>query len=998
MNNLSSLKELVNRFKLDEQNYVHSSSTYQETEVRVEFIDPLFEILGWKMNNSDGVSTSLRDVLREESLLSERTTKKPDYTFRIAGIKKFFLEAKRPSVDIRNSKESAIQVRSYGYTAGLPISILTNFRTLSIYDTRLEPKPGDGVDVGLIKTIEFEEFPQEIEWLEERVGREAVARGGIDKYFEVSSTGIIPANESFLNRINGWRVRLGEDLHSKYPSLTIDEITDFTQKIINRIIFIRMCEDRGIEGEGLLRKAANKKSVLELRALFKQMDNRYNTGLFDVTKDRLNDTYEISTELFLDIVNEVYAPNSPYSFSVLDADFLGQVYELFLVQKLSTENNAIVLVNKPSYLHREIVTTPQVLVSELVRRTFQAKFEALKATDSFNIENILSLRVLDIAVGSGRFLLQAFDFFVDSAIEALKESKNKKFLYEVSDSVYRLDFNIKKEILTNCLYGIDIDYNAVEIARFSLMVRLLEEEVKGTLPDGQKILPDLDINIIHGNSIVSSNFIPTNDSELTKTVPLDWDAARLPEGFDLVIGNPPYLKTEEMKDENIGEFNYLKANFDTPYKQFDKYFLFIEVGLRKTKADGFIGLVVPNKWINNESGTKLRGILGKNRYLSQIVNFGSEKLFDGKSAYVCLLVLTKTGSDSFEYRFVNSTEDFLLRPDFLGLKLKEEFVRKAGSNPWVLPSSDAEMDVLTKLNIKATPLSDIAVIQNGIQTSANPVFLIENYDDLGTHISFEKNGKVWVIEKLITRPHVNDSSSLISYKTIVADALVIFPYTVVNSFPRIIPLETLIKSFPLAYEYLLAHKKRLLARDVSPPQTDGVFYAYGRHQSLDAVFSHPKIVYSVNQKGDKYALDKEGVSYSSGGTAGEVAIFNPKLGYSLEFILGLLNQKAIEFFARKRGSAFGGGFYSRGSSVVSDIPVPILDIENSVEDKKTHEAIVENVRSLIAVIDLLSTASGRDIQNLINKKNALNNKIEKQFDELFGFSEEIKSLILPGDI
>jgi type I restriction-modification system DNA methylase subunit len=993
------LINLVQRFKSDETSYTLNSSAYQETEVRVEFIDPFFNLLGWSMANTAGQPSRMRDVLREESQIVEGPAKKPDYTFRIATIKKFFVEAKRPSVDIRAHRESAFQVRSYGFSAGLSISILTNFRTLRIYNTSIEPNSTDDADVALLMSVDYEEYLSRFDEIYEILNRDNVVRGNYERIFGVSPSGNIPVNISFLSRINNWRIRIAQDLYSRYPRLNIEELSDLTQKIINRIIFIRMCEDRGIEGLDDLRTVARRRNLFDLRAFFKRLDDRYNTGLFDVVSDRFQDILEINVEIFLQIVDEVYSPNSPYSFSVLDADFLGHVYELFLWQRLAiNSSNEIVLEDKPTYEHREKVTTPQPIVDELVRRTFELKFNDLHANTEINLDTIKSIRVLDVAVGSSRFLLKAFDELIELAIEILHNENNTTLIYRVNNNNYKLAFEVKKEILQNCLFGIDIDFNAVEIARFSLMVRLLEEETSQTLPRGQKILPNLDNNILLGNTVVESDFPYTSGPVFDKTVPFNWEHTNLPEYFDVIIGNPPYLKTEDMKKENPEEIAYYKQRYSTPNKQFDKYFVFVELAITKLRSGAWFGMVIPNKWITNESGSSLRKLLAENSYVSQIVNFGNLHIFDKNSAYVCMLILRKDGSDTFKFRYINSFQEFLQTPQETGYSQERSIINTFRENPWVLPGNENEALVLRKLKLNSIPISRLVKIKNGIQTSANDIFLITNYIDEGDYIRFEKKGVHWKIEKSITRPYINDSSRVISYQPIQADSLMIFPYQYSsNGSPVTIDPEVMKRDFPYTFAYLESHRERLISRNVSPSPRDGVFYAYGRHQALDAVFTIPKIVYTVNQRGDKYAIDFTGVCYASGGTAGEVAIYNPRKGYSLEFFLGLLNQKAIEFFLRKRGSTFGDGWFSRGTGVLKDIPVPNLNIENNTNHKATHDAIVTDVKKLIHIQSLLPTSTGRNQRLLKIRIENYKSSIEVKFNSLWDFSEEIQSIVLPGE-
>jgi hypothetical protein len=201
----------------------------------------------------------------------------------------------------------------------------------------------------------------------------------------------------------------------------------------------------------------------------------------------------------------------------------------------------------------------------------------------------------------------------------------------------------------------------------------------------------------------------------------------------------------------------------------------------------------------------------------------------------------------------------------------------------------------------------------------------------------------------------------------------------------------------LGWKYLCHYQSVLERRDVSPPPLSGVFYAFGRHQALETVFKHPKIIYSVNQTGDKYALDTIGVAVASGGTAGEVMVVNPRDGYSLEFIMGLLNQRAIEYFVRKRGSPFRGGYYSRGSAVLSDVPVPVLNLASDEAHVQIHDAIVQSVTSIMRLRSGFASASGRGLTQLQRQIQSAESELEQRFNALWGITEQAQKIRLPGE-
>jgi hypothetical protein len=997
------IQTLVDSFASDEKRYISSHSSYQETEARIEFIDPFFEVLGWDMSNRQRLSFSKRDVLREETQISETSSKKPDYSFRIATKRLFFVEAKRPSVDIRTNKESAFQARSYGFTANHKIVVLTNFRTIRIYNSSVEPKATDDADVALIRSIDYKNYVSELPYLIDQLGRESVSLGSIERLHGHKSHGASPSGRSFLERINKWRISLASDLLSRYADLDAIYLSDITQKLINRIIFIRMCEDRGIEGEERLRKVARKKDILELRLFFRAMDKRYNTGLFDASKDGLSSKYYIDPAVFLGIVDEIYAPNSPYSFGVLDAEFLGQVYDLFLSNRLTVNSYGIVsLEPKPAYEGREVVTTPQDIVHNLVKDVFNSKLAELGVAGELCQDTIMSLRVLDVATGSGRFIIKSFDELVEATINTIIESGNTDILYKVSDGDYRLPFEMKKEILQNCLYGVDIDYNAVEIARFGLLIKLLEDETGDTLPTCEKILPNLDSNIIHGNTVVSLDKACL-DLGLDKLTPsINWEGTTFPKYFDIIVGNPPYVKTEDMKNDCEAEFKYLKKRYvNSAFRQFDKYFVFVEFAISRLKDRGRIGMLIPNKWMTIESGKKIRAFLNKDVCISKIIDFGNEQIFGGKSTYVCMLFAAKQKLDKLDYRAIKKYSEYISTPEAAGNLIPQLVLNKMGGDSWVLPSSQKEAATLTGIFVNSTRLSAICDIANGIQTSADKIYILNKYEMAGDKVVFtDVTGDKVSIEKSITRPYVSDSLGVVSYERVIADALVVFPYKLNDkNIPCIITPDILADDYPCASAYFDKHKARLLKRDISPEPKDGCFYAFGRHQALDVVFTAPKIIYSVNQRGDKYGIDYDGIAYSSGGTAGEVAILNPRQGYSLEFILALLNQRPIELFSRKRGSAFEGGWYARGSAVVSDIPVPQVDFSSQNHMRDSHDKISVLMLNLTSVSVGIKSATGRNYEKLLSQKSALVRQISDEFNLMWDFTAtQVKEISMPGEL
>ncbi|WP_167752302.1 Eco57I restriction-modification methylase domain-containing protein [Rothia nasimurium] len=860
------------------------------------------------------------------------------------------MEAKKPAVDIFVDKNSIFQARRYGYTDEHPIVVITNFRQLSIYDSSIPVDAlRDQAETGLLFSCVYTEFESTFEVICNYLSRLKV---GTERWNELVSAHkpveYLPAGTQFLQHLQQWRLELGSSIVTRSPNIDESELNDIVQLIINRFLFIRMCEDRGIELEDELRTAAGNITV-SIDNLFARMDRRYNTGLFEQSPHSQSPISLVDGVTLCNIINRLYAPTSPFSYAVLDADFLGRVYEQSLSEGLRIDRDAnnvprVSLQPKSEYQHRDVVTTPQPLVDAVVH----------KAIDEL-AGKITQPKILDFATGSGRFLVSAYRKLVDILIANRIANGQYGSLIRRSTNDYGLPFSDKKSIVTESLFGIDIDFNAVEVARFSLLVVLLEDETLDTLPVGGSILPNLHSNIIHGNSLVG----PSLDHPDWLEEPIyavDVEAIGFTE-FDVVVGNPPYVSTEDMRKLNIVEFNILQNTYSSLSRQWDKYFAFVEFGISMLSPNGVIGVVIPNKWMTVVSASSFRELLATSVHINWLKNFTHHSVFEERQIYVCGLVASKNESPRIDYSEPSSLSDGVNSASMHQLQ-RATWLPSPVSKPWVLPANSEQENVLQAIFHQSIPLKEIMEARNGLQTSANDVFLIRNPTvNLDGTVTFNAklrgSGSVrtWTIESDLLIPYLDDSKNVLSFRTIESDSYLIFPYVENSgraSGKSLISENDLQNNYPKTYEYLLSCKERLLNRDRGAKQQmrdGGAFYAYGRGQALGYATQRPKIFYSVNQRGDKYGLDNRGVAFQSGGTAGEVALFPRDTPYDIDFILGLLAQPEIELFLRKRGSPFRGGFFARGTDVISSVPVPELDFTADV-DIEFHDKVVSIVRNI----------------------------------------------------
>ena len=888
-----TIKQLIKKYKADRNYYL--TNKYNETLLRSDFLDPFFELLGWDIKNSSGKPTNEREVILEEALKASASehSKKPDYTFRLFSERKFFLEAKKPCVSIESNNDTAKQVRRYGFTAKLKISVLSNFEYLIIYDTSVKVEKDDNHTKALVKKYHYTEYESKFEEIKRLLGKESVYSGAFESEWKEIESKInqYSIDNLFLNQINEWRKALGAEIYKHNPKIDDQQLNDLVQSYLNRILFLRVCEDRNLENYQTLLKFANTNDFKALIKKFEEADKRYNSGLFDqLLKDKI---VENISSVFWTIIKQLYYPESPYSYSVFSSDVLGSIYEIFLSEKLTVQSGLVVLVKKPENVDRDIITTPTFIISDILRNTVLKKCEG--KTD----KDILKFKFADISCGSGAFLLELFQLLNDILIDYyLKNDKSK--LIQTNINTYKLPFEIKRQLLLNCIYGVDKDYNAVEATKFGLLLKLLEDEDTNSTNKTKPVLPDLSENIFFGNSLLNPKQV-TNKKDQVIINPFDFSKLR----FDVIVGNPPYMKSEDMKNITPLELPLYETNYHSAYKQFDKYFLFIEQGINLLADDGILGYIVPSKFTKVGAGKKLRELLTENLYLNSIVSFGANQVFSDKTTYTCLRILNKKPQKTFQYAEVKSLKSWKVRePEAskYGTKNTDEL----DSEVWGLvpPELTNAYNKIVSRSVKLKDLVGSDNIFNGIQTSANDVYIFTPIKEDEKHFYFTKKSVNYKIEKEITKPYFQTSSgedNLYTYRTFKPNARVIYPYEPTKTGVDVIPLTTIQKKFPLAYDYLQKHKAILdnPKRDVKPePKTKNEWHRYGRHQSLDSCGHHSKIIVGVLSVGDKYAIDVHGTFISSGGTAGYcVVAIQSTSDYSIYYIQAILNSKYLEWFS-----------------------------------------------------------------------------------------------------
>lgn len=657
------ISELVERF--EEQYTSYMRSEYNETLTRRDFIDPFFKALGWDMDNEQGYAEAYREVIHEDRLRIGTATKAPDYSFKLAGGKRlFFVEAKKPGVSVKDEIQPAYQIRRYGWSAKLPISIITDFQELSIYDCTVKPNPTDKASVARIGYLTFHEYLTKFDFIWDTFSKERVLKGSFDRFVQIDTQkkGTATVDKEFLQSLDRWRTYLATSISWNNKELDEDEINFAVQQTIDRIIFLRIAEDRSVEPYGNLKHALSHGDYYQnLFEQFKKADEKYNSGLFDFQKDRICEHLRIDNKVIKTLINEMYYPECPYEFSVLSVEILGSAYEQFLgkVIRITPAHHAKIEEKPEVRKAGGVYYTPQYIVEYIVKNTVG------KLVDGKTPADVSEIKIVDPACGSGSFLIGAYQYLLDWHLNYYNSSpglpvslspgqdKGTRRPGDKGKSVKVLtpDGNLttaeKKRILLNNIYGVDIDVNAVEVTKLSLLLKCLEGETEASIQQqfslwNERVLPMLDNNIKSGNSLIDTDFYAAElDFGLEKKIkPFNWQNA-FPEvfkqgGFDAVIGNPPW--GAEFQAATI---SYIKSKLvSANERSFDSYSAFTEKALKILCPSGRMGFITPDTFLRKDDFYEFRKHLLQNYSIYEIVETGP--LFSQvRDTWCCLLFIQK---------------------------------------------------------------------------------------------------------------------------------------------------------------------------------------------------------------------------------------------------------------------------------------------------------------------------------------------------------------------
>jgi len=954
-----NIKKLVERFRYNLD--VYKKSTYNETQVRIEFIDPFFEAMGWDVGNKQGHAEQYKDVVHEDAIKIGGSTKAPDYSFRIGGQRKFFVEAKKPSVNIKEDVSPSYQLRRYAWSAKLPLSIVTDFEEFSVFDCRIKPNQKDKVSVGRIAYYTFEEYLDKFDEIYDIFSKEAILKGSFDRHVQSTKgkRGTAEVDSEFLKEIESWRELLAKNIALRNPDVSIYELNYAVQKIIDRIIFLRICEDRGIEPYGQLQPAADSTDVyIRLLNHFKLAESKYNSGIFDFGYDSITPTLRIDDKVLKTIIGSLYYPLSPYEFSVLGVEILGNVYEQFLgkVIRLTAGHQAKVETKPEVKKAGGVYYTPQYIVDYIVKNTVG------KLVDGKTPEEIAEITILDPACGSGSFLIGAYTYLLQYHLDWYmknKPKKHKKAVFQVRDNEWYLTTDEKKRILLNNIYGVDIDSQAVEVTKLSLQLKVIENESRESIDHQVKlgmegVLPNLGGNIKCGNSLIGPDFYDAgqmrlfDEDEMRRVNVFDWadEVKGFGEimgrgGFDCVIGNPPYVRIQTMKEWAPNEVEFYKRHYTAASKgNYDIYVVFVERALKLLNVQGLMGYILPHKFFQAKYGQPLRELIAGGKHLDEIVHFGDQQVFAGASTYTCLLFLDKNENKRFHFVKAHDLNAWRI----IGEAVEGEVdSKKVTEKEWnFVVGSGAQL--FERLEEMQTKLGGIAAIFVGLQTSADTVFLFKEHEKTGietTMVHSKQLGQHIELESSLLKPVVRSGN--IGRFWAKPTALVLFPYEQVNKKFQLIPESKMKRNFPKTWDYLVTNKKLLSGREHGKFRDTGWYQLYPKN--LD-VWEQNKIMlpYMITQLSAYY--DKTDMLYFVNVTTGGFGITLDEQYGTVKYMTGLLNSKLLDWFMKQVSTNFHGGYFAANKQFLVQLPIRTINFSNPAE-KAQHDKLVALVDNML---------------------------------------------------
>jgi type I restriction-modification system DNA methylase subunit len=671
---------------------------YSELDVGSKFILPLFEKLGWDIKNINEVKEQKRTIVGPV-----------DYSLNIDEKPKILVEIKKfENLDgYRTTKgrkqtypEQAI---NYAWHVKADWAILSNFKETRLYYSHVrEPKEG------LIYKLDFSEYIEEFDslWL---LSKDAVISGILDTFERRRTRENIDIE--ILKDLYECRILLTNNIHLRNPELDKNLIRKSVQKILDRLIVIRVAEDRNIVSSDsiLIQLEAWEKTVLnkeirtfvmDLKNLFRDFDFSYNTSLFE---EDICEELKIDNDIMKRVIERLYV----YNFDMISSDVLGAVYENYIGHILEGSEKGIKITeNRKKRKKFGIYYTPTHVVGYIVKNTLGDLLE------NETPDEVSNIRILDPACGSGLFLIKAFDYLKKYYEEHNTETHKNAIKNGSLEGYMNMIPIIEKKILTENLFGVDLDEQAGEIASVNLMLKALRK--------GEKLPLILNKNIKIGNSLISGM-----EEDLRVHFKDDWKDKKWfnwkeefgeimdKGGFDVIIGNPPYVEARKIEQDYV---DYYRRNFETAGNRVNTFPLFIERAINLLKDGGFLGMIVHKNSIRSNDYMNLRTFILDNCSIIRIITLGAG-VFEGVTGEMVILILQKVKDSVIRKKNIvlHGGKEIVMSPGCgVYQKIPQKIFYEIPGNRFNTYLNEEKIKILEKMRNGCIELRNIAETKQGI--------------------------------------------------------------------------------------------------------------------------------------------------------------------------------------------------------------------------------------------------------------------------------------------
>ncbi|MCX6137071.1 MAG: N-6 DNA methylase [Ignavibacteriales bacterium] len=971
------------------------------------WIERFLQVFGWNPSEPAQVKQEYRIQGRAaRRLKAEGTTHlRPDYCLLSHGQRTLFIDAKKFDADLKEDSSISFQIRCYGWSEGFKVSYAFDFEELAIYDCRIPPRDRDEADIARVHYIHYSEYLDHFDLLWDFFSKEAIDSGSLSRQLpdDEKPKGSKSLDEDFEERLSGWRKDLAKTILRYGKTRDAALISAAAQRILDRIIFLRICEEFGFEELGtLLEMATNEDGFWPL--FLEQHETRYihvYDGILFPAKDEDDPSgvdahlrsWWLKGRVFRDIVLTLYYPN-PYRFDAIPIELLGGVYERYLGKRLRVIGSSVEDEYKPEYQRTKgAVYTPPWIVARIVKKTLDP------ICSGKDPEALLQTCILDPACGSAGFLLGVFDYLELQIVAWFNNHKRDErraaFIVD-SDDGGRVSPSIAQSIINQCIYGVDIDPEAVEVARMSLALRYLER-MSAFTGEPHLLLSGIGKNIRQGNSIVGTDIIGLGmdaDKIIHETMPFDWHnttsgfgAVMARGGFDAIVGNPPYIEVKRYKEWMPLQYQYLKESgvYETTAQgKTDIAMPFMEQGLRLLKKNGRLGFIIQNRFFKTDYGEAVRSWLIRNKAVAEIEDFRDIQIFAGRTTYTAIMILQRNRSD-FGYVTYENYDNANARKPSVDCRISWDYV---DSNVWAFDQPDL-LEVHGELLKKHGTLANRKDIQIsvGLQTLYGKLYQFEPVDvKPRTVIGRNGDGEEIVLERAALRPLCRNRG-FYPFRIDNADAWVIFPYDIKNGEAHEIAWTDFKLRYHKTADYLEQRKKKIVkAVDVEKGPHRWHLYTYPKNLVSQ---SSPKVLFPSTIEDAIATVDPTGDVYLDNVRVNSISVENGST-IQLQSIACLINSTVFNALVKLKAGLSDSGWRQINRQFMELAPFPSAVIDDP-KTTKLLAGLADRISELQSKAIAAKTEGAKS--GYRSTLESLWNQVDETVESAYGLTKKQKEVI-----